>query len=143
MGCGQGWLLGLPLLIGCSGGGDPTATDPQRLVEDAFVSPLSQVEILAEGGTLVRGLEAWLKLQPGPTGLELRHPGRFTLVECAEPLAWFADHTAERELAAGGGGFECRESVDPRFSFDNGRWLVRDRRTGLVYYRIWKHYPTQ
>jgi hypothetical protein len=137
------WLLGLPLLIGCSGGGDPTATDPQRLYEDAFVSPLSQVEILAEGGTMVRGLDAWLKLRPGPTGLEPRHPERFSLRECAEPLAWFAETAAESAPVSTQGGFDCRELVDPRFAFDNGRWLVTDRTTGLVYYRIWKHYRKQ
>lgn len=130
-------------MMGCSGGGDPTATDPKLLYEDAFISPLSQVEILAEGGTMVHGLDAWLKLQPGPAGLELRQPERFTLRECAEPLAWFAEITTESRLASGGGGFDCRESIDPRFSFDNGRWLVRDRTTGLAYYRIWKHYRKQ
>jgi hypothetical protein len=133
------WLLWLAMLVGCSGG-DPTATDPQLLYEDAFVTPPSQVEILAEGGTMVRGLDGWLKLQPGTSGLKLRYPGRFTFRDCGEPLIWFAKATAESGLASGSGSFVCQESVDPRFPFDNGRWLVTDRSSGYVYYRIWKHY---
>jgi hypothetical protein len=135
----QTWFL-LPLLVACSDGGDPTATDPQLLYEDAFVTPPSEVEILAEGGVMVRGLDGWLKLQPGITGLQPRHPGRFALRDCAEPLAWFSQATGEAALASGNGNFVCRESIDPRFPFDNGRWLLTDRSRGNVYYRIWKHY---
>lgn len=131
-------LLALGLLMGCSGG-DPTATDPQRLFEDAFITPPSQVQILAEGGVMVRGLDGWLKLQPGHQGLKLRHPDRFVYGDCEEPLAWFARVTQEPDLATAG-SYVCQESSDPRFPFDNGRWLVTDRSRGLVYYRIWKHY---
>jgi len=50
------------VLAGCSGG-DPTATDPTLLFEDGFANPPDQVRIMAEGGTMVRGLDGWLKLQ--------------------------------------------------------------------------------
>ena len=131
-------VVALLLLSGCSGG-DPTATDPELLYEDAFVTPLSEVEILAEGGVMVRGLDGWLKLQPGTQGLKLRHPNRFSFIDCAEALDWFAQVTKKPGLA-GAGSYACQQSVDPRFPFDNGRWLVTDRSSGLVYYRIWKHY---
>ncbi len=134
------WLLGLSFLVACSQGDDPTATDPQLLFEDAFVSPPSEVEIVAEGGTRVRGLDGWLKLKPGLSGLKLRYPERFVFRDCAEPLAWFAGVNEDTQLTAGSGSFVCQESVEPRFSFDNGRWLVTDRSSGLVYYRIWKQY---
>jgi hypothetical protein len=131
-------VVALGLLAGCSGG-DPTATDPKLLYEDAFVTPPSQVEILAEGGVMVRGLDGWLKLQPGNQGLKLRYPNRFDFRDCEEPLAWFAQATGEAGLAASG-SYVCQESADPRFPFDNGRWLVTDRSRGVAYYRIWKHY---
>ena len=133
-------MLWLATLAGCSGGGDPTATDPDLLFEDAFRSPRSEVEIVSEGGTRVQGLDAWLQLKPGLTGLKLRHPDRYALRACAEPLAWFGEVCGEKALLSDNGHFLCQESVDPRFPFDNGRWLVTDRSTGLAYYRIWKHY---
>lgn len=133
-------LAGLILLAGCSDAGDPTAADPKRLYQDAFVTPPAEVEIVADGGTMVRGLDGWFKLLPGISGLKLRHADRFALRDCGEPLAWFAEVTGEAGLSVDRGGFVCRESVDPRFPFDNGRWLVQDRATGLAYYRIWKHF---
>lgn len=131
----------LPLLLaGCGGGGgDPTATDPALLFEDAFVDSPNAVDILAEGGTRVRGLDGWLKLQPKNSELEPRHRDDYVFRDCAEPLAWFSRVTADPALQAGS-GLICRERIDPRFNFDNGRWLVTDRSRGLVYYRIWKKY---
>ena len=129
----------LPLLLtGCSGG-DPTATDPARLFEDAFVNPPAEVEILADGGTMVRGLDGWLVLRPKYDALEPRHGDEYVDRDCAEPLTWFERVTGDPALRAGS-GLSCRERVDPRFKFDNGRWLVTDRNQGLVYYRIWKQY---
>jgi hypothetical protein len=133
------WVLGLLSLAGCSGG-DPTATDPDLLFEDAFDNAPSEVEVVADGGTMVRGLDGWLKLRPGITGLKPRQVERYSYRDCAEPLAWFAKASGEAGLASGQGGFVCQESSDPRFQFDNGRWLVTDRGSGLVYYRIWKHF---
>jgi hypothetical protein len=132
------WAL-LPLLLtGCSGG-DPTATDPARLFEDAFVNPPAEVEILADGGTMVRGLDGWLVLRPKYAALQPRHGDEYVDRDCAEPLAWFERVTGDPALRVGS-GLSCRERVDSRFKFDNGRWLVTDRNQGLVYYRIWKHY---
>jgi hypothetical protein len=133
------WILWSVLIAGCGDKGDPTATDPRLLYEDAFTTPLSRVEILAEGGTMVRGVDGWLKLLPDGAELTLRYPDRFTFRACDEPLAWFAEKSGEAGLASAG-SFVCQESIDPRFTFDNGRWLVTDRSRGVVYYRIWKHY---
>jgi hypothetical protein len=130
----------LPLLAGCSGG-DPTATDPAMLFEDAFLTPPDQVSILADGGTMVRGLDGWLKLQPKLSGLEARHEDEFVYRDCSQPLAWFSEATGDKRLLEENASLLCQERVDPRFNFDNGRWLVRDRTHGLVYYRIWKKFP--
>lgn len=130
---------GLLLLAGCSGG-DPTATDPRLLFEDAFDNFPSEVEVVAEGGTMVRGLDGWLKLRPGITALKPRQMESYRYRDCAEPLAWFANTNGEAGLASRQGGVVCQEWIDPRFQFDNGRWLVTDRSSGLVYYRIWKHF---
>jgi len=138
----SGWsltLLLLPALTGCDRG-DPTATDPALLFEDAFGTPPAQAEILDDGGTRVRGLDGWLKIRPGVSGLRLRNSETYRFRDCAEPLAWFARATGEPGLDSGSGGFVCQESTDPRFRFDNGRWLVSDRVTGLAYYRIWKRF---
>jgi len=134
----RGSLPALLALAGCSAG-DPTATDPALLFGDAFETPLAQVEILDEGGTRVRGLDGWLKIRPGRSGLRLRNSEAYRFRACAEPLAWFARATGETALDSTPGAFVCRESNDPRFRFDNGRWLVSDRASGLAYYRIWKH----
>lgn len=134
-------ILLMPLLAGCSSGGDPTATDPALLFEDGFTSPPNQVRILAEGGTRVRGLDGWLKLQPKQTAIEPRHEDEYVYRECSAPLAWFSEVTGDPALREDAGGLLCQERVDPRFDFDNGRWLVTDRSRGLVYYRIWKKYP--
>jgi hypothetical protein len=128
------WVLLTLLLTGC-GGGDPTATDPALLFEDAFVDAPASVKILADGGTMVRGLDGWLKLQPKNGELEPRHREAYVYRDCAEPLAWFGRVTGDPALQAGS-GLICRERIDPRFKFDNGRWLVTDRNRGLVYYRI-------
>jgi hypothetical protein len=126
------------LLAGCSSG-DPTATDPALLFEDGFVNPPSEVTILADGGTMVRGLNGWLKLQPKQSGIEPRHADDYVYRDCGEPLAWFGRVTGDTSLQAGS-GLICQERIDPRFKFNNGRWLVTDRNRGLVYYRIWKQY---
>jgi hypothetical protein len=133
------WLL-LPVLTGCSGG-DPTASDPALVFEDGFDNAPSAVTILAEGGTIVRGLDAWLKLQPKQTTLEPRQREDYVYRDCAVPLDWFKKVTGDADLPADATGLVCEERVDPRFDFDNGRWLMTDRNRGLVYYRIWKKYP--
>jgi hypothetical protein len=133
-------LAPLALLAAC-GGGDPTATDPRLLFEDAFLNPPGEVEIVAEGGTMVRGVDAWLKLRPGITApLKPRQAERYIPRDCSEPLAWFAKASGDSGLVAAEGDILCREAIDPRFEFENGRWLVADRTRGLVYYRIWKGY---
>ena len=135
------WSRGLCLLLaGCSAG-DPTASDPALVFEDGFTNAPSEVTVLAEGGTIVRGFDAWLKLQQQQTAIEARQHDDYVYRDCAAPLAWFSEVTGDPGLQADAPGMVCEERVDPRFEFDNGRWLVTDRQRGLVYYRIWKHYP--
>jgi hypothetical protein len=135
------YRLGLLLfLLGCSGG-DPTATDPALIFEDGFENPQQEVEILAQGGTMVRGVDAWLKLAPRVTELRLRRQDEYVHEECGEMLDWFRHVTDDRDLQHPHGGFNCRVLKDSRFSFDNGRWLLTDRSRGVSYYRLWKKNP--
>jgi len=135
------WFLCLPMLLaGCSDG-DPTASDPALVFEDGFINAPSEVTVLSEGGTIVRGLDAWLKLQPKQTAIVPRQRDEYAYRDCAAPLAWFSEVTGDRTLQADARGLVCEERIDPRFDFDNGSWLVTDRHHGLVYYRIWKKYP--
>jgi hypothetical protein len=124
-------------LIGC-GGGDPTATDPALIFEDGFVDGASQTEILSDGGTITRGLDAWLKLKPSGD-LRLRHADRFRFTDCAEAVAWFNGVLPERELDSSAQNLVCRAYSNPAFDFSNGRWFVENRSRGSVYYRVWKH----
>jgi len=124
-------------LVGC--GGDPTAADPDLILEDGFVSGRSRVEILAEGGTITRGLDAWLKLLPGGD-LRLRHEDEYRFVSCTEPVEWFNQVLPQAELDATATGLVCRAYSNTVFDYPNGRWFVEDRGVGVVYYRVWKHY---
>ena len=127
----------IAIVTGC--GGDPTASSPEKVFKDGFETPLSEVRIEAEGGTVVRGYDAWLKIL-AENGLELRRDGEYDYVDCAEPRAFFHRVLNSDELAAGRAYIECLGSTDPRFDFDNGRWLVHDRTGGRYYYRVWKRY---
>jgi hypothetical protein len=133
-----GYLL-LCVIAGCSGG-DPTATDPRLIFEDAFENPLDEVEILAEGGTMVRGFDAWLKLAPKLTTLRPRNLSNYAYEDCDAMTAWFHEVTGDGNLQTLHSGLICQASKNPRFKFDNGRWLLTDRSEGLSYYRTWKHH---
>jgi hypothetical protein len=128
----------LSMLAGCSGG-DPTATDPELIFEDAFENPLEEVEVLAEGGAMVRGFDAWLKLSPRLTTLRPRNQSDYTYDDCSTMVTWFHDVTGDENLQHPHSGLICQALTDPRFKFDNGRWLLTDRSRGLTYYRVWKH----
>jgi hypothetical protein len=125
------------LLNGC--GGDPTAATPEKVFADAFESPLAEVSIEAAGGTVVRGYDAWLKLLPRgrliPRGEE-----RFAEMDCTEPRAFFNRVLGSEALSQWHADLQCLGFSDERFEFDNGRWLIRNRADGRVYYRVWKHY---
>ncbi|MCU7929244.1 MAG: hypothetical protein KZQ90_00445 [Candidatus Thiodiazotropha sp. (ex Codakia rugifera)] len=129
------WLV--ILLIGC-GGGDPTATDPTLIFKDGFENPLQEVDILADGGTMVRGFDAWLKIVPKLTTIRLRKAADYDYRACGELVVWFYKVTGDTNLQQSNNGLVCQESIDPRFKFDNGRWLLTDRSNGVVYYRTWK-----
>ncbi|MES9990516.1 MAG: hypothetical protein ABW098_01075 [Candidatus Thiodiazotropha sp.] len=133
-----GGLWPLLILLGCSGG-DPTAANPTLIFEDGFENPLQEVEILAEGGTIVRGLDAWLKLEPKMSTLRLRNAADYGYGDCGEMVTWFYQATEDENLSSLHSGFICQVAKEPRFKFDNGRWLLSDRTKGLFYYRIWKH----
>ncbi len=128
------FLLGL---LGCSG--DPTATDPVLVFADGFQSSIEQVEIVADGGTITGGFNAWLKLLPRGR-LQLRHETDFTDRDCTAAVEWFQHAMQSRELDLKNGGLVCLEYVNNAFNYPNGRWLIEDRNTGYVYYRVWKSY---
>ncbi|MGA7983231.1 MAG: hypothetical protein WCA32_23765 [Chromatiaceae bacterium] len=91
----------------------------------------------AAGGTVVHGYDAWLKLSPkGP--LIPRFEDRYQQVDCAEPRAFFVNVLKSDELSRHGAVLTCSGYTDPRLHFDNGRWLVMDRTSGRVYFRVWK-----
>jgi hypothetical protein len=139
----KGWpLLVLSLggafqLLGCSGG-DPTATDPDLIFEDGFETTRGDVEILAQGGTMVRGFNAWLKIIPKQSGIRPRGLSNYTDIDCQEPAEWFYKVTGDQGLKSYQSELTCQQFTDARFNFDNGRWLVTDPSNGTVYYRIWK-----
>ncbi|MEW8682276.1 MAG: hypothetical protein AB2536_10250 [Candidatus Thiodiazotropha endolucinida] len=126
------------IIMGCSGG-DPTATDPVLIFEDAFENSFDAVDILAEGGTMVRGFDAWLKLSPKMTNLHPRNEAEYAYRDCEEMVDWFHTVSGDDNLQRPYSGLVCQVSKETRFKFDNGRWLLTDRSRGLSYYRIWKY----
>ena len=135
-------LCGLSAVLGfsaCGGSGeDPTAADPERVFRDGFLSPLSGVVIEGGSGTVVRGYDAWLRLLPHG-GLKPRYEAEFRDRDCAQLRAFFQEKFDARWLSPVE-MLVCREYSDPRFAFDNGRWLVEDGADGRVYFRAWKRY---
>jgi hypothetical protein len=130
--------LGLILTIcGCSGS-DPTATDPQLIFKDGFENPFDQVTLLDEGGTMVRGFSAWLKMASELAELRPRRSSEYEYVDCKKPAEWFHQATADEALLMNQGALICQGFTDNRFDFDNGRWLVTDKSRGIIYYRVWK-----
>ena len=130
-------------LAGC-GGGDPTATDPRKVLADGFVAGLDGVVIEAEGGTVVDGYEAWLVLRPA-ADLTPRHADLYQPIPCDGPVDYFAERESSgfrRALGSAGlGALDCRAYTDGRLKIPNGRWLITDRRDGRVYFRVWKGAP--
>ncbi|MES9944168.1 MAG: hypothetical protein ABW080_04340 [Candidatus Thiodiazotropha sp.] len=131
-------LFLLLFVAGCSGG-DPTATDPGLIFEDGFENSVDEVDILAEGGTMVRGFDAWLKISPKLTTLRPRNLSDYAYHDCAEMVVWFHAVTGDDNLITMHSGLTCQVYEEPRFKFENGRWLLADRSEGSYYYRIWKH----
>lgn len=124
-------------LAGC-GGGDPTATDPRKVLADGFVAGLDGVVIEAEGGTVVDGYEAWLVLRPA-ADLTPRHADLYQSIPCDGPVHYFAERGPASGLGSAGlGALDCRAYTDGRLKVPNGRWLITDRRDGRVYFRVWK-----
>ncbi|MES9940948.1 MAG: hypothetical protein ABW104_20425 [Candidatus Thiodiazotropha sp. 6PLUC2] len=123
--------------LGCSGG-DPTATDPELIFKDGFENSLEEIELLADGGVMVRGFSAWLKILPKQTDIHLRNEADYLSVDCQAPAAWFLEVTGDEVLSKYQSHLNCQQYSDNRFDFDNGRWLVTDNSSGIVYYRVWK-----
>jgi len=134
-GLGAGLLLSL---AAC--GGDPTATDPKKVFEDGFTTPIEEVTIEAEGGTRVRGYDAWLKILPHGRLLPRRQE-EYERIDCAEPRVYFNRVLGSDELAPEHSRLECIGLRDSRLDFNNGRWLVQNRSDGRYYFRSWKQYP--
>lgn len=136
-------LIGIVLATGsiwlqsCSGG-DPTATDPKLIFKDGFENRLDEVEILAEGGTMVRGFSAWLKMLPKQADLRLRHAADYDYLDCKAPAEWFQQVSGDEVVNGYQSHMSCLGYSDSRFDFDNGRWVMTDNSSGVVYYRIWK-----
>ncbi len=129
-------VLYAALLAACSG--DPTAAAPQKVYMDGFETPIDEVRIEAEGGTVVRGYDAWLKILPS-NRLMPRREDEYRYIDCAEPRAFFARVLGSDALAERHANLDCLQLTDERFEFDNGRWLIRNRSDGRVYFRVWKH----
>lgn len=122
-------------LAGC-GGGDPTATDPLKVFADGFLSNADGVVIEAEGGTIIGGYDAWLRLMsPGP--LEARFGDLFESMACDAPVAYFT-RVAGADGFAAGSRLSCRAYHDDRLDIPNGRWLVEDEHSGRTWFRVWK-----
>lgn len=126
------------VLNGC-GGGDPTATDPQKVFADGFVSDPGRVVIEAEGGTIIGGYDAWLRMMPAEP-VKPRFADGFEPIDCTAPVAWFAAKAGEEGLFddEDGGRLFCRGYRDERLGIPNGRWLVKDYGTGRTWFRVWK-----
>lgn len=123
---------------GCARSDDPGAPQPDKVYRDAFEAPPAAAEIEADGGTIIGAYDAWLLLRPRAP-LPLRHGGDYRPVDCAPVAAYLA-----RELALAGKGHEialqdCRERVQARLPFDNGRWFAREAGGERVFYRVWKY----
>lgn len=127
---------GLCILGGCNGG-DPTASTPELVFEDGFLSPLADVMIEAEGGTVVGGYDAWLKLLPRGE-LIPRFEVDYRYIDCGEPRAFFAAVLNSDELSPTKASLTCRLYRDERLEFDSGRWLVENHVDGRYYFRAWK-----
>lgn len=127
------------MLAGC-GGGDPTATDPLKVLADGFVSHPGAVQIEAEGGTVIGGYDAWLVLRPaGP--LTPRFDRAYAPIPCDEPAAFFSRLPVGAGLNASASSLKCRAYTDPRLSIPNGRWILEDQHAGRTWFRVWKGKP--
>jgi hypothetical protein len=138
-GCHRRLVLAMALLaLAACDAGDPTAANPQKVFRDGFVAPsLAAVKIEAEGGSVVRGYDAWLKLST-LHALQARHGEAFRVIDCAQPRRFFQrvlvdDDWPEDAL------LRCLGMSDTRFAFDNGRWLIYNTANGRYYFRVWKH----
>jgi hypothetical protein len=127
------------LLLAACGGGDPTAADAQRVFADGFLSDADAVEIEAAGGTVVPTYAGWIVFRARDVP-ELRHGVDYREIPCDEPRAFFARALGPGPLLPPERGLRCLAFSEPRFQFDNGRWLIEDRAAGRYYFRVWKGY---
>ena len=132
-----GVLLALISLGGCARSDDPTAPQPKKVYKDAFETPLSAVEIEADGGTIVGAYDAWLRLMPN-RALTPRFADAYRPVDCAPLRAYFDAKLALDGLDLAGSTLSCREYRNTDLPFENGRWIIEDPATGRLHYRVWK-----
>jgi hypothetical protein len=125
------------LLLGCARSDDPTAPQPKKVYRDAFETPLDDVAIEADGGTIIGAYDAWLRVLPRRE-LTPRFAAEYRPVDCAPLRQYFAPKLALEGLTLAESTLSCREYRNTDLPFENGRWLAEDSATGRVHYRIWK-----
>ena len=130
-------LAALLALAGCARSDDPTAPQPKKVYKDAFETPIDQVEIEADGGTIVGAYDAWLRLLPSRE-LTPRFAAEYRPADCEPAVAYFAPKLALEGLTLPTGTLRCSAYRNDKLPFENGRWLVEDTASGRVHYRIWK-----
>lgn len=129
--------IAVVLTAGCARSDDPTAPQPKKVYKDAFETPITAVEIEADGGSIVGAYDAWLRLLPSQE-LAARFAAEYRPIDCAQVRDYFDAKLAFDGLALADSTLSCREYRNTDLPFENGRWLAEDTATGRVHYRIWK-----
>jgi hypothetical protein len=132
-----GVAIAVVLTAGCARSDDPTAPQPKKVYKDAFETPITAVEIEADGGSIVGAYDAWLRLLPSQE-LTARFAAEYRPIDCAPVRVYFGAKLAFDGLALADSTLSCREYRNSDLPFENGRWLAEDTATGRVHYRIWK-----
>ncbi len=125
------------LLAACARSDDPTAPQPKKVYKDAFETPLAQVALEADGGSIVGAYDAWLRLLPEGQ-IVARFDADYRPVDCGPLRAYFAPKLALEGLALADSALSCREYRNADLPFENGRWIAENTATGRLHYRIWK-----
>ena len=134
-------LCGLTLALlfaACARSDDPTSPQPKKVYRDGFSTPVSEVEIEADGGTILGAYDASLIIR-AESPLALKGSFEYRPVDCGPLVAYF-----ERELRLANTSIavsllDCQQATDPRLPFENGRWVAHSATGGRLFYRVWKY----